>query len=75
MITDIKAESKVREETQSSVIELLTDTINRVKQEIDVERKERNESQDTILMLLEKQCSVLGSAQGAGTRTQEHMDG
>jgi hypothetical protein len=44
------------------VIELLNDTISRAKEELEVERKERNESQETILQLLEKQCSVLTSS-------------
>jgi hypothetical protein len=40
---------------------LLSQTITRASQELEIEKRERNESQEAILTLLEKQCSVLGT--------------
>ena len=51
-----------REDIQKSVVELLTQTIQRSSQELEIEKRERNESQEAILTLLEKQCSMLGSS-------------
>ena len=45
------------------MIELLNETISRAKAELEVERRERNESQEQILMLLEQQCSLMSSNQ------------
>ena len=37
----IQAEKKTREESEQSIYEMLRDVVNRVKAEIDAERKER----------------------------------
>ena len=44
------------------MLEILRDMINRIKQEIESERKDREENEETLLSLLEDTCSKLNSA-------------
>lgn len=55
----ISTQKKGREESESSIFEMLKDLVNRVKSEIDDERKERETSQETLLTLLEDACNKL----------------
>lgn len=75
VLNKTKDETVQREEIQESVIELLQQTITRARQELEVEKRERNESQEAILTLLEKQCSVLGTqaAQGSVNALRESI--
>lgn len=50
---------KNREESESSIFEMLKDLVNRVKSEIDDERREREASQETLLGVLEDACNKL----------------
>ena len=44
------------------MLEILRDMINRIKIEIETERKDREENEETLLSLLEDTCSKLNSA-------------
>jgi hypothetical protein len=41
------------------MLELLRDMVGRIKSEIDSERKEREQSEEALLQLLEETCSKL----------------
>jgi len=44
------------------MLEILRDMINRIKVEIENERKDREDNEDTLLSLLEDACGKLNSA-------------
>jgi len=58
----IQAEKKGREETEESILELLRDMVNRIKNELENEKKERESSEETLLSLLEETCTKLNTA-------------
>jgi len=41
---------------------MLREMINKIKQELDGEKKEREESEETLLSLLEETCTKLNAA-------------
>lgn len=55
----IGQQKRSREENETSIFDMLKDFINRVKGEIEDERKERELSQETLLNLLEEACNKL----------------
>ena len=56
IVSLIKEEKLVREDNQKSSVELLRETLARVKIQIQNEREERVMSQESILQVLEAQC-------------------
>ena len=54
------------EETEEALLEMLKEMVNRMKTEIDSEKKERETSEDTLLSLLEETCTKLNlTSQGS----------
>lgn len=56
IVSLIKEEKLIREDNQKSSVELLRETLQRVKLQIANEREERIMSQESILQVLEAQC-------------------
>lgn len=62
MVEFISSEKKAREETEESILELLRDMVNRIKNELESEKRERESSEETLLSLLEETCTKLNTA-------------
>jgi len=55
----IDQEKNAREESESAIFDMLKDVVNRVKVEIEYERKDREATEETLLNLLEETCTKL----------------
>ena len=53
----IMLERKVREETQNTLFRMIEDMENNLVREIDNERREREENEESFMNLLEETCS------------------
>lgn len=49
----------MREESESAIFEMLKDLVSRVKSEIEDEKHQREESQESLLALLEEACNKM----------------
>ncbi len=58
----IDQEKNAREESESAIFDMLKDVVNRVKVEIEYERKDREATEETLLNLLEETCTKLNQA-------------
>ena len=54
-------EKKSREESEAAIYEMLRDLVNRVKTEIESEKKIREQSEEQILNLIEEALQKLGN--------------
>jgi len=52
-------EKKASTETEEALLEMVKEIVNKIKEEIDGEKKMREASEDTILALLEETCGKL----------------
>ena len=52
----------VSEESEGDIFEMLKDLVSRVKSEIDEEKRTREESQESLLGLLEEACNKMYKA-------------
>jgi molybdopterin synthase catalytic subunit len=52
---------KAREENEQAIFDMLRDVVERVKKEIETEKKERHNTEECLLTLLEDTCSKLNS--------------
>lgn len=50
------------------MLELLRDMVGRIKQEIDAERREREQSEEALLQLLEETCAKVTAVTRAKTQ-------
>ena len=51
----------MREEAEGTVIDLIKETINKVKDALSEEKKERTETEETLIGILENTCIKLNS--------------
>ena len=54
-------EKKAREEQEEAMLEMLKDIISKVKEQVIVERSERESTEETLVNLLEQTCNKLNS--------------
>jgi hypothetical protein len=55
-------EKGAREETEEAFLDMLRSIINKIKTELENERRERELSEETLLNLLDETCNRLDSA-------------
>ena len=55
----VDAETKVRDNTQEEIVEMLKEMVNKVRTDLETEKKERGKNEDVLLSLLENTCSKL----------------
>lgn len=58
-------ERKVREETQNTLFRMIEDMDNNLAREIDNEKREREENEESFMNLLEETCSRIERGLGA----------
>jgi len=54
-------EKKAREEQEEAMLEMLKEIISKVKEQIAIERNEREGTEETLVGLLEQTCNKLNS--------------
>lgn len=54
-------EKKAREEQEEAMLEMLKEIISKVKEQITIERFERERTEETLVNLLEETCNKLNS--------------
>ncbi len=54
-------EKKAREEQEEAMLEMLKEIIGKVKEQISLERFERERTEETLVNLLEETCNKLNS--------------
>jgi hypothetical protein len=57
----IGEEKSAREETEEAILEMLKDMVGKIKNEIENERRERLQNNETLLGLLEYTCLKFGN--------------
>lgn len=57
----IGEEKAAREETEEAILEMLKDMVGKIKNEIENERRERLQNNETLLGLLEDTCLKFGN--------------
>ena len=56
-------EHKAREETEEAILEMLRDMVNKIKAEIETEKRDREDNEEVLLSLLEDTCNKLNQSQ------------
>ena len=58
----ISTQKLAREENEQAIFDMLKDVVERVKKEIEQEKNDRLETEESLLSLLEETCTKLNSA-------------
>lgn len=58
----ISSQKVAREENEQAIFDMLKDVVERVKKEIEQEKNDRLETEESLLSLLEETCTKLNSA-------------
>jgi len=51
----------MREEVEGTTVDLIKETISKIKDALNEEKRERNENEETLIAILEKTCLKLSS--------------
>jgi sugar-specific transcriptional regulator TrmB len=58
----LDGEKGAREQTEEAILEMLKEMVSKIKNEMEIERTEREENQERLLVLLDDTCQKLNTA-------------